>query len=116
MRWLQGKTLHTLARQAPFTVRSVEDDKLTVMIHSSKFERIITRSEIESAFNELWVSKEMTRSAIEDLHSEANTTYVVALLAELPQVRYTLSPIKLFWETASDRLSRILRQLDELNS
>ena len=99
MRWLRGKTLHTLARKAPFTVRSVADDRLTVMIHSSKMERIITRSEIESAFNELWVSKEMSRNTIEDLHSEANPTYVAALLAELPQVRYTKRPIKLFWET-----------------
>lgn len=104
MRWLRGKTLHTLAREAPFTVKSVEGDRLTLMIHSSKLERIITRSEIESTFNELWVSKELTRNTIEDFHSETNNAYVAALLAELPQVKFTRGPIKLYWRPASDRI------------
>jgi hypothetical protein len=102
MRWLRGKTLHTLARNAPFTVRGVEEEKLTILIHSSKMERDISRSEVESAFNELWLSGEMTRTAIEDLHSDANPTYVAALLAELPQVQHTRNPIKLLWEPEPD--------------
>jgi hypothetical protein len=106
MRWLRGKTLHTLAREAPFTVRSVQEDALTVFIHSSKMERIITRSEIESTFNELWVSREMSRIAIEDLHSDTNNTYVAALLAELPQVKFSRNPIRLYWRPASERFQQ----------
>ena len=64
-------------------------------------ERMISRSEVESTFNELWLSKEMTRAAIEDLHSDSNPTYVAALLAELPQVRYSRKPIKLIWKSGS---------------
>jgi hypothetical protein len=98
MRWLQGKTLHTLARQAPFTVRSIGEDRLTLVIHSSKMERVITRSEVESAFNELWVSREVTLKEITEHHSEASASYIVTLLAQFPDVDFLQKPVRLYWK------------------
>jgi len=98
MYWLRGKTLHTLGTKRPFTVLAVDETGMVVVPRSSGKERIITRSEIESAFNELWVSRELTLSSIEDHHSEANPSYIVALLAQVPAVGFMDKPIRLFWK------------------
>ena len=98
MYWLRGKTLRTLGTSRPFTVKVVGEKSLVVVPRSSGKERIITRSEIEGAFNELWISLELTLKSVRDHHSEANPSYIVALLAQLPAVDFTVKPIRLFWK------------------
>jgi hypothetical protein len=98
MYWLRGKTLQTLGTNRPFTVKVVEENSLVVVPRSSGKERIITRSEIEGAFNELWISRELSLKSVGDHHSEANPSYIVALLAQLPAVDFMTKPIRLFWK------------------
>jgi hypothetical protein len=98
MYWQRGKKLRTLGRNRPFTVRSVGEVSLAVVPRSSGRERIITRSEIEGAFNELWISGELTLKTTAEHHSEANASYIVTLLAQLPDVDCVQKPICLFWK------------------
>jgi hypothetical protein len=98
MYWLRGKTIRTLGTNKPFTVKGVDENSLVVVPRSSGKERIITRSEIESVFNELWVSHELSLKSIGDHYSEANPSYIVALLAQLPPVEFAVKPIRLFWK------------------
>lgn len=99
MYWLRGRTLHTLGTKRPFTVKHVHETNLVVVPRSSGKERVISRSEIEGAFNELWISREVTMASIRDHHSEANPSYIAALLAQLPDVDFTTRPIRLFWKS-----------------
>jgi hypothetical protein len=98
MYWLRGKTLHTLGAGKPFIVKSVDENSMVVIPRSSGRERTLRRSEIESAFNELWVSRELTLKSIREQHSELNPSYIVSLLAQLPAVDFVCRPIKLFWK------------------
>ncbi|OGO21014.1 MAG: hypothetical protein A2Z14_12680 [Chloroflexi bacterium RBG_16_48_8] len=79
-------------------MKAVDEAGMIIVPRSSGKERTITRSEIESAFNELWVSRELTLASIGDHHSEANPSYIVALLAQLPAVDFMVKPIRLFWK------------------
>lgn len=92
----EGLTLHTLARSKPFQVKSVNQYELAIVLESTGRERIISRSEIESAFNDLWLMNELKLGDIRSRHSPNNPTYVAALLAELWRVEYELEPIRLF--------------------
>jgi hypothetical protein len=98
MYWQRGKKLRTLGRNRPFTVRSVDETCMVVVPRSSGKDRIITRTEVESAFNELWVSYELTLSSITEHHSEANASYIVTLLSQLPDVHCQQKPVRLFWK------------------
>jgi hypothetical protein len=97
MFWLRGKTLHTLGTRRPFIVKSVDAVSLVIVPRSSGKERTITRSEIEGAFNELWVAHELTLTSVGEIHSETNPSYIVALLAQLPNVAFEVKPIRLIW-------------------
>ena len=79
-------------------MKAVDETSLVVVPRSSGKERTITRSEIEGAFNELWVSRELTLASIGDHHSKANPSYIIALLAQLPAVDFVDKPIRLFWK------------------
>ena len=98
MFWLRGKTFYTLGTRRPFLVKTVDEESLVIVPRSSGKERTITRSEIEGAFNELWISRELTLKFVGELHSEANPSYIVALLAQLPDVDFKVKPIRLIWK------------------
>ena len=98
MFWLRGKTFHTLGTRRPFILKSVDEVSLVVVPRSSGKERTITRSEIEGAFNELWVARQLTLTIVGELHSEENASYIVALLAQLHNVDIELKPIRLIWK------------------
>lgn len=91
-----GLTVHTLGRNKPFRVQHVGEFQLSIRLGSTGGERRIARSEVESAFNDLWLSEELTLSDIRNRHSPSNPTYVAALLAELWRVEVARGPIRLF--------------------
>jgi hypothetical protein len=92
----EGLTIHTLAREKPFQVKSVHQYELTIVLESTGGERTIARSEVEGAFNDLWLQNELKLADIRSRHSPNNPTYVAALLAELWRIEYKLGPIRLF--------------------
>jgi len=90
---LQGKKLFTLYQKKPFEIMQISNNQIIIKT-STESQRPILLKEITLAWNHLEKHKELTRGEIRDLgYSEFNPAYVVAILASLPGVSHTLSPI-----------------------
>ncbi len=90
---LQGKRLTTLYQNKPFEIKQVSNDQI-ILKTSKESQHPIPMKEILLAWNHLEKHKELTRSQISNLgYSELNPAYVVAILASLPGVTHSLSPI-----------------------
>lgn len=96
MKGLIGSRLRTLDQKKPFVVKAVNQNSLTLIVESTGKQRKVQRSEIESAFNDLWLRKEISRAEIRERHSDLNPAYVASLLAEIPEVSVKLKPIRLY--------------------
>ncbi len=97
---LAGQTLATLDQRKPFDVVEVSDHDVIVRPHKTGIERKIQRDEIEDAFKRLVAIGELTRSDIREEFSNFNPAYVAAILAQLPNIKYSRKPIRL-WITGN---------------
>lgn len=90
---LQGKRLTTLYQNKPFEITQVTSNQ--IVLKTSKDPQLsIALKEVTVAWSHLVKKKKLTNSQVRDLgYSEGNVTYVVAILASLPGVKHTLSPI-----------------------
>lgn len=95
LKTLEGKTLRTLDRGAKFKILVVTNHGLIVKPLSTGKERLVPRTEIDGAYEELLANKEITRTIIESKYSPRNPVYVAAILSELPGVWHTIRPIHL---------------------
>ena len=95
---LSGTTVRTLNRRKPFDIISVTEQSIIILPRATGKERTIQRIVVENAYRRLVVTGSLTRSDIQKDFSEYNPAYVVAILAELPGVRYSRSPIRLWSE------------------
>lgn len=92
---LQGKRLSTLYQNKPFEITQVTDKQI-ILKTSTEAQRPIPFKEVASAWRHLAKYKKLTRSEIRNLgFSEFNPAYVVAILASLPGVKHSLTPIVL---------------------
>jgi hypothetical protein len=90
---LQGKCLSTLYQKKPFEITQISNNQIIIKT-SKELQRPIPLKEISQALNHLERHKTLTRSEIRDLgYSEFNPAYVAAILANLPGVAFSLSPI-----------------------
>jgi hypothetical protein len=90
---LQGKRLSTLYQNKPFEITQISNDQI-ILKTSTESQRPIPLKEISRAWNYLRRHKKLTRSEVRDLgFSEFNPAYVVAILASLPGVTHSLTPI-----------------------
>jgi len=94
----KGQTLRTLDQRKPFDIVAVTKHAVVVRPHKSDTDRQISRSAIENACRRLLADGEITRTEIHSEFSEFNPAYVAAILAELPNVKHSIRPIKL-WTT-----------------
>ena len=62
---IEGKTLKTLDRGNKFEILVVTNHGMIVKPLSTGKERLVPRSEIEGAYQELFTNKEITRTIIE---------------------------------------------------
>ena len=93
---LNGRELRTLRDKRVFQVLAVTGTSVILHLRSTDKERIVKRVEIEPAYQELRKRGTLSRTAIRDLYSERNPAYVAAILAVLPNCRYTLDPIRVW--------------------
>jgi hypothetical protein len=92
---LQGNHLSTLYQNKPFEITQVSNNQIIIKT-SKESHRPIPLKEITLAWNHLERHKKLTMSQIRDLgYSEFNPAYVVAILANLPGVTHSLTPIVL---------------------
>ncbi len=90
---LQGKRLTTLYQNKPFEITQISSNQI-ILKTSTKTQHPIPLQEIERAWKYLQKYKKLSRSQVGNLgFSETNPAYVVAILANLPGVKYSLSPI-----------------------
>lgn len=93
LRKLQGKHLSTLYQKKPFEIIQVSNNQI-ILKTSTEAQRPIPLKELTLAWNHLEKHKELARGEVRDLgYSEFNPAYVVAILASLPGVTHSLSPI-----------------------
>jgi hypothetical protein len=95
---LKGRTLETLAHKKGFQVLNVTDEWLILKSKSRGFKMFISRYDVENAFIQLASCGEISRVEIQYNHSDLNSSYLAAVLAAIPGVRYELKPIRLFYE------------------
>jgi hypothetical protein len=93
---LKGQTLRTLDQSKPFDIVEVTEYAVIVRPHKSNAVRLISRDEIEDAAKRLIAVGQLTRTEVHAEFSEFNTAYVAAVLAELPNVKHSIRPIKLW--------------------
>jgi hypothetical protein len=89
---LQGQTLTTLKQKKKFDVLALNRNEVLIKIHSSRKERKVPRQEIETAYKELILRGEISRTDVEARHAPRNPVYVCSLLSRLPGVTYTIYP------------------------
>jgi len=90
---LQGKRLLTLYQKKPFEIIQISSDQL-ILKTSKEPQRLIPLKEITRAWKHLQKHKKLTSSEVRDLgSSESDPAYVVAILASLPGVTHSLTPI-----------------------
>ena len=93
---LKGQTLRTLDHRKPFDIVDVTEHDVIVRPHKSDIERQISRDAIENAAKRLLAVGQLTRTEVHAEFSEFNPAYVAAILAELPNVKHSIRPIKLW--------------------
>jgi len=95
LRGLVGKTLYTLDYKRPFTIDSLEKDRINITT-SRNNPRAVTLQGTISAHKHLLARGELTRAEIRTHYSGFNPAYIAAMLAGLDYVDFTLRPIRLF--------------------
>ena len=93
---MSGQTLVTLDQHKPFDIVDVTDHVVIVRPHKTGVERKIPRDNIESAFQKLLALGQLTRSEIREEFSNFNPAYVAAILAQLPNIKHSTKPIRLW--------------------
>ena len=93
---LTGRTVKTLDQKKPFDILDVTEHAMLICPQETQTERPISRDEIEKAYRHLEAIGQITRTEIREKFSEYNPAYVAAILAELPNVRHSTRPIKLW--------------------
>jgi hypothetical protein len=96
IRNLKERTLKTLDRRKPFQVIEVSEHTVTVLPLETRKERPIQRAGIENAYRHLIVTGRLTLAELEKDYTPRNPVYAAAMLAELPGVKCSLRPIRLW--------------------
>ncbi|MBA3072705.1 MAG: hypothetical protein FP831_03850 [Anaerolineae bacterium] len=91
---LEGKTLETLDQHKKFTILTIDHSGIYINVHSTQKDRQLFREQFIDSWDYLLKNGEMTAVHVLDqgCHSSA---YVVAILAEIAGVTYTIRPIHL---------------------
>lgn len=91
---LQGKTLHTVARNKPFTVMAVSHAQIEVRVHDGGKTRVLYRKDLEPFYDRLTRTGELTKKELGTVY-KFNSSLAAALLAAMPGVTAAVNPIAL---------------------
>lgn len=94
---LKGLPLKTLERRNPFIVSEVTYNRLFVRLLPEGKPRSVPRWAFTQTFEKLLTSYEMTAKSVINLVGEQYATYVVSLLASVPNVAVIRKPIRLIY-------------------
>ena len=100
-----GQTLRTLARRRSFELVAVGPKGLEIRVARSGKARTIPRRELEAAYEALALTERISGTErnsgreIRQMCSEYNPAYIAAVLAQMPEVTFTLHPIVLWYRS-----------------
>ncbi len=94
---LQGLSLRTIERRLPFRVVAVTETHIVLAPEASSKERSISRDAIQKTFDELFRRRELSAPAVSEKVGEACSSYVVTILATLPNVAVCRKPMRLIY-------------------
>lgn len=94
-----GQTLRTLARHRSFELVAVGSKGLEIRVARSGKTRTIPRKELEAAYEALARAGRISAGEIRQMCSEYNPAYIAAVLAQMPEVTFTLNPIVLWYRS-----------------
>ena len=94
---LGGRELKTLERGRAFAVVNVAEQQVVLSPVVSGKQRTIPRGTLEQTYSALRERRELTGLEIADEFSAFNATYVLALLAALPDVAVCHKPTRLIF-------------------
>jgi hypothetical protein len=87
------RKLQTLDAHKPFEITSVTHEAIELIVSTGE-PRSLPRVEVEQAWNELNKSGTLGREKVTEF-ANFNVAYVMAILAQLPGVRYRIRPLQL---------------------
>ena len=93
---LEGRALHTVARAKPFTVQSVTNAQVELLVHDGGRTRVLYRKDLEPFYAELVRTGSLAKREMGAVYT-FNSSLAAALLAALPGVTTTVRPIVLHW-------------------
>ena len=96
IKYLKGQTLTTLDQHKPFTVVDVTETTVVIRPLSTKKDRPISREGIEAAMNHLLTTGQLEPKEIDEQFAPRSSIYVAAILSTLPEVKYSINPIRLW--------------------
>ena len=96
IKYLKGQTLQTLDQHKPFTVVDVNETTVIVRPLSTKRDRPISREGIEAAMKHLLTTGQLEPKEIDEQFAPRSSIYVAAILSTLPEVKYSINPIRLW--------------------
>lgn len=94
-----GQTLRTLARHRTFELVAVGPKGLEIRIARSNKARTIPRRELEAAYEALARAGRISGGEIRQMCAGYNPAYIAAVLAQMPEVTFTLHPIVLWYRS-----------------
>jgi hypothetical protein len=94
---LEGKVLGTLLKRYKFEVVEVREAVVIIKILARGHKARIPWKYIEGAYGELTSSGQISRKGIMARHAPWFPAHVAAILANLPDVTYTIKPIVLYY-------------------
>jgi hypothetical protein len=92
---LKGRRLATIAQERVFQITEVWDDRVTVKVSSTGKVRNIARDEFEAVWREMGRQFKISWNEVRDKYSSVNPSYVMAILARMPGVRVSTSPLEI---------------------
>jgi hypothetical protein len=92
---LKGRRLATIAQERVFLITEVWDDRVTVKVSSTGKVRNIARDEFEAVWREMGKQFKISWNEVRDKYSSVNPSYVMAILARMPGVRVSTSPLEI---------------------
>lgn len=95
LEFLKGETLQTLAQGKKFDILNVDYKGIDILVHSTNRERYITKIEIEKSWEILISNESLLGTYILNEVPSRSSAYIAAMLAQLPEVSYSLRPIEL---------------------
>jgi hypothetical protein len=92
---LKGRRLATIAQEKVFQLMDVYEDRVVVRVSSTGKVRTIGRDEFEAVWHCMTNQFKVSWNEVREKYSSVNPSYVIAILARLPGVRVSTSPLEI---------------------